>query len=975
MTRTTLTTLFLMLLYCAKAQEYSYTHYDISEGLAGSTVYCITQDKDGFIWTGTETGVSRFDGTHFHNYTTADGLSDVEILEMFADSKGRVWMAPFSKSVCYYYRGRFYNQQNDSLLGSMHFRSNPQHFAEDRFGNILIQERTALHMVTSYGTVINYDSINGSPIRYSAAISTSNTGNFFVQEGGHIYDLVKDRFIPYTTNIVIQDAVPPYIFMNPAGMIWRLDSNTTAIRSFLTGRQHIYPFERAAYRHIAFTMAGDSLFYANEFTGVTEYNFYTGSTRRFLAGQAVSRTFRDVSGNLWFTTMGHGIYRLNSDEFQSIRMNAPGMENSAVYSITRMSKRIYAGDDHNYVFTFSLPDMRRSDSGTVNRVAKNRILGLIQMPDSKYLIVSDNGLELSTVDYRSQAFYKTGLKSLFQKNKDELLVGTYWGVVRMNIHNFQIIDTIWHERATSIYYHHDTTFLGTLNGMYALPSDKGPGRFLGASTPFFQKRISALAESADGTLWVASYDAGVIGYRDGRIIATISRQQGLTSDICRTLLVHDNSLWIGTDKGLNRIRLDQPGYPISKYTSQDGLGSNIVNTIFADGPVIYVGTPAGLSYFDETRVDHSETCRLYLLSLVNSGKERIGDTAHLLLPYTDKHLRLEFAGISYRSVGDITYKYRMLGLDSAWRSTKETFLEYQTLPSGSYEFQLQAVNKFGTSSALVSLPFSVITPFWQTSWFNILVLAAFLSLIWMFVTLRIRHIHRRQRENEHLNQRMMEMEHTALQAQMNPHFIFNCLNSIQQYIFDQDIFAANKYITGFSRLIRATLTNSSKSFISLADEISYLSNYLSLEKLRFKEKMDYCIDLDPAVNSNQYIIPPMLIQPFVENSMRHGLRHKIDGKGTIRIKFTKSGNRLAVTVEDNGIGRKKAASYKTREHIEYQSKGMSLTADRIRMMNAKYNDSILINVEDLTNAEGQPEGTRVTMEFPFFHTLVDIDDL
>jgi len=230
-------------------------------------------------------------------------------------------------------------------------------------------------------------------------------------------------------------------------------------------------------------------------------------------------------------------------------------------------------------------------------------------------------------------------------------------------------------------------------------------------------------------------------------------------------------------------------------------------------------------------------------------------------------------------------------------------------------------------------------------------------------------------EREELNQRLAEMEITALQAQMNPHFIFNCLNSIQQYIFDQEVLAANRYLTGFARLIRSTLHNSSKAFISLADEIDYLSTYLSLEKGRFKEKMDYTIHADPSVDTSLYIIPPMLIQPFVENSMRHGLRHKTSGKGYIHIGISMSGHRLMITVDDNGIGRKKAAHFKTREHIEYQSKGMSLTADRIRMMNVKYNDSIRVEVIDLEDALGQPGGTRVTMLFPLFHATMQKDTI
>jgi LytS/YehU family sensor histidine kinase len=353
----------------------------------------------------------------------------------------------------------------------------------------------------------------------------------------------------------------------------------------------------------------------------------------------------------------------------------------------------------------------------------------------------------------------------------------------------------------------------------------------------------------------------------------------------------------------------------------------------------------------------------------NSGKERIADSGALALPYTDKHLRLEFAAISYRSVGGITYRYRLLGLDTLWRSTKENFLEYLTLPSGKYTLQLQAVNKFGNASNLLRMPFTVAAPWWQTIGFLLLVFAAAVSLTWFFVSLRIRQIRNRQKEKEKVSQRMLELEQMALRAQMNPHFIFNCLNSIQQYIFDQDVFAANKYIAGFARLIRATLQNSSKAFIPLADEIDFLSGYLSLEKIRFKEKMDYFIEVDPELDHAHCIIPPMLIQPYVENSMRHGLRHKTGGKGYIRLNFRRTGSRLSVIVEDNGIGRKGAAAFKTREHIEYQSKGMSLTADRIRMFNERHREPIRIEVIDLEDESGHPLGTRVVMDIPLLNYI------
>ena len=962
-----LTIAFLSFTSYSFSQEYSYTHYDVTEGLAGSTVYCITQDKEGFIWAGTETGVSRFDGTHFKNFTTADGLPDVEILQMFGDSKGRVWMAPFRRSVCYYYQGRIHNQDNDSLLRGIHLKGNVESFAEDAGGDILIQERAGLHLVFADGAMRQYDSIEGRPIREAVAISRNPSGDFWVQEGQKIWAFSREGF-SFFHSIHLPDFHPGYIAMSPHWVAWRKSKTRSAIGSLTTTRVFYRLFDSTIYKHNTYSLIDDSLVFFNELTGATQFNTHTGQAKLLLPGKAVSRTFRDASGNLWFSTMGQGIYRLNSEELRTVTLSTGDATRTSVYGIIRTGNYILAGNDHNHIYKLSLPDFSLIGTSIGSNDAKNRILFIEKIARDRFLSVSDSGPSELDEKMRLGRRIAAGVKSLCRKDDDEWLMSTNLGVAIFKVSEFRFTDTLWRERATAVYYRQDSVYIGTLNGLYRINPDKS-NVFLGEKILFLRKRIASLAASADHILWAASYDGGIIGIKNDSVVATITQKQGLTSDICRTLLVHDNILWVGTDKGLNKVELDKPGYPVTRYTSNDGLGSDIINSIYADSSMIYIGTPAGLSYFDQSKIRTDEECRLYLLAVLNAGNDRIGDTAHLRLSYKKNDLRLEFAGISYRSVGNITYRYRMQGLDSVWKETKETFLDYPILPSGSYEFQLQAVNKFDIRSRIISLPFVIDTPFWRAVWFQGILLLAFLLLVWLFVTLRIRSIRRRQEEKEQLNQRMVELENKALQAQMNPHFIFNCLNSIQQYIFGQDILAANKYIAGLAKLIRATLQNSTLSFISLAEEVDFLSTYLSLEKLRFKDKMNYSIRVDPGIDSHSVLIPPMLVQPYVENSMRHGLRHKADGKGSIRIEMKQQGDWLTIIVEDNGIGRQQAARYKTAEHIEYQSKGMSLTADRIRMMNANYDKDIKIEVTDLNDDEG-PAGTRVVIQFRLFDAIL-----
>jgi hypothetical protein len=536
--------------------------------------------------------------------------------------------------------------------------------------------------------------------------------------------------------------------------------------------------------------------------------------------------------------------------------------------------------------------------------------------------------------------------------------------------DFKITDTLWHERATVAYNKNDTFYIGTLNGLYQWVKDR-PLVFLGKEIPFLQKRIAAITESKDGMLWIASYDdAGVIGLKNNRQVIALTKQQGLTSDICRTLLVHNNMLWVGTDRGLNKVDLNKPGYPVTQYTYLDGLASDMVNTLFADSSRIYVGTSAGLSFFDEKNDVPNEPCRIYLLSLINSERERIADSANLVIPYTSKRLRVEFAAISYRSVGKIVYRYRMTGIDSTWRETKDSYLEYPELPSGNYELQLMAINKFGNPSRIISVPITVTIQFWKKTWFVISIWVLSLALLWWFAAWRITRIRRKQQEKERLMQKMAELENTALTSQMNPHFIFNCLNSIQLFIFDGDMTTSNRYIAGLGKLIRMTLNNSSRLLVTLAEEADYLTSYLSLEKMRFENKIDYEFVIEDGIDPLTIMLPPMLVQPFVENALQHGLHHKPGDKGLIRIRIQRAAEKLKIIVEDNGIGRKAAAGMKKtglKEYLkEYSSKGMALTEDRIEIINKLYKEPANIEISDLMDETYSPSGTRVVITLPIF---------
>jgi len=970
----------VLLAYSSFCQEYSYTRYDVKDGLAGSNVYCITQDKEGFLWMGTDGGLSRFDGVHFKNFTLEDGLPDIEVLQIFADSRERIWMGPFTKSICYYAAGRIHNQENDKQLAQFHLSGNIHSFAEDKYGNILAASKNAIHLFTVDGHVREYDSIAGEPID-CGAISAASDGNFLVECRNNIYHFADGKFSVFMPMPPTESWYNPggagasslYFAMNPRMIMWRSRLFTYSLRSFQTGREFDFIFDRTM-NHISFSVVGDSLAYHNQTDGTTEFNIGTGATRKFHLGVHISRTFRDDEGNTWFTSLGRGIFRLNSDEFRNIGLSVPSASQCVPHVIVKMDGDLWVGCNNNTIFRFSLPAMKEIAGLALDESKTDDLQFIGKKKDGKVLIGTTTRLydcffKKPNDPCRADLHRVFTVKDGILRNDSEFVAAGAYGIYTIDINNLHTKDTLFNERATAIKYIDGSLYIGTINGLYVLRRDRSI-EYWGVNHPNLRKRISAIQSSPDGVIWVATYGDGISAYKDGKLAAIVTRKQGLSSDICRTIQLERNILWVGTDKGLNKVDISKPGYPVTTYTANDGLGSDIINAIFTDSAMVYVGTPAGLSFFNPTLVDKSARCRLAMTSLVSSGKDRLQDTASLRLPYSQSNIRFEFAGISYKSAGNILYRYRLLGLDTSWQTTRESFLDYPTLPSGEYKLQLQAVNIFGKESSLLSLHFFVATPFWRSTWFLAGCLIVFFGMTWLFISLRIKNIRRQQNEEELLARRMAELEHTALQAQMNPHFIFNCLNSIQQYIFDQDILAANKYITGFARLIRATLHNSTKDLIPLEDELVYLSTYLSLEKLRFKEKMSYTIEVAPDLPvDGGYWVPPMIIQPYVENSMRHGLRHRKMAGGYIRISIREENGKLAVVVEDNGIGREKAASFKTREHIEYQSKGMSLTADRIRLINSTHKENIEVEIIDLKDGQGIATGTRVVIKFPKFDLI------
>lgn len=335
--------------------------------------------------------------------------------------------------------------------------------------------------------------------------------------------------------------------------------------------------------------------------------------------------------------------------------------------------------------------------------------------------------------------------------------------------------------------------------------------------------------------------------------------------------------------------------------------------------------------------------------------------SHYDLPHTQNFIEINYLGFS-KSSSLIQYRYKMQGINDDWVYTSRNLVQYTTLPPGNYVFQVEAVNKDGVwSNEKASLRFNISPPIWEELWFRALLLSLVVLIsggIWFWSYQRFK---RKNRIKEAYNRKLAEVELQALRAQMNPHFLFNTLSSIQHFITLSKSEEAINYLSKFAKLMRIILENSQKPEISLKDELSALEIYLDLESLRFKDKFDYQIIVDNELDQTYDQIPPLLIQPYVENAIMHGIMH-LKSKGKITVSIDKEGDFMKLSIHDNGVGREKAKHFEDQKM--HKSRGMSITKDRLEIINSSRKSSLNANITDLKNSAGEAIGTLVEIYIP-----------
>ncbi|MDP4291614.1 MAG: histidine kinase, partial [Bacteroidota bacterium] len=700
----------------------------------------------------------------------------------------------------------------------------------------------------------------------------------------------------------------------------------------------------------------------------------------YLSDKSVSSVLQDKEGGFWFSTLDDGVFYLSSHKSFSYvyPSNLPDYE---ILHVETGDKEIFAGTGNCYlsviknnkITNYPVDTTTHSEitSLTYDRTHKELLIGTTYDPyvfkDGKISKLIDNYKKLN----KKYEGILISARSIIKESKDTYWFGNIAGLSLVDINRHVVLSnsfrdhTVNNIRISSLYRFPDGSLLiGSTEGLWKYKQ----GQFIkiNSSIPGLNKRILKIAgDSLGRNIWIATKGDGLyLKTIDG--IHHFTRKEGLLNNSPTDLCLNRNDLWLTTSQGISCITIKKYkplSYSLHNFNVDYGLASNQVYQIKTFGNKILVATNRGLSIIDtRSHKTSGNNIPVYLTKIKLMMKDTLLP-ANCSLPYNFNSISFSFVGISYQSISKIRYQYRLLGLDDEWHNTQNTEISFPFLPPHAYEFQLRTIDDNGkvTSNPVIQ-KFTINKPFWKTFWFIALVISSILSAVYIIYRNRLKTI----QHNNQVQQEINQYRQQALSKQMNPHFIFNSLNSIQYYIVKNDRNSSTTFLSKFATLMRVILNNSQTQAITLHDEMNALKLYLELEKMRFKDKFKFTFDIDPRINQISTFVPPFIIQPFIENSIWHGLMN-LEGNGLLQIKLIQEDSILRCIVEDNGIGRQRAAEIQSTNLFKKTSKGISITETRLRLLDEKNSRLKPITYTDLYDQNGNPEGTRVEILIPILN--------
>ncbi len=968
--------LFFFLHPCI-AQPTSYSSFTVNDGLPSNYVYGSIEDNHGFLWIATDAGIARFDGKYFQVFTTRQGLPDNEVLSVVKEKNGRLWVNCFGQSPAYFdeIQNRFISASDDSSFAKVKSTKGMSLFELPNGGVMYVNE-------------------NGSYIFREKKLfefpNDQRGTNFLIKENNDGSQLKFGYTFPFS---------PPEGKSNPSKIYHTtsrkyLDSANANTKLsdlcqlaiddgkfylFCSSKNKYYSYSAFTCSPLRFKIDSISLpeqFYNFNFTS-SYLNLYCHSGNTYVfdkktlqllfvnnGNYAINSMYNDSKGNIWVSTIDRGLL-LYKKMNTIINLKMPvNFDHNNFLSIARKNDgSILAGNYYGEILeNHGQLSSIHFIQGKIKSIAKQR---KILQSQNKIFTFSEGGVYSN---YKRQLTLhllplNITAKTAINFNDSIIIIGTLGYLYKLNSGSEEV-ETVFRtgKRITALAKLNDSVvYYGSTDGLYRYNMMHATKTALSQTNVLFGNRVVALCTTPDGLVWMATPDQGLLAIKDDKILLQIRESEEINYAARSITAAGKEQIWVGSSAGISivnyQLHNNSLTYTLQHISVTDGLASNVVNEILYNNDTVYAATANGISVIPAniSIPVYSIPVRL-IYAAINQRDTVITD--HYDLRYDQQNILFRFAGIELN--GHFKTLQYTLDKNTNWNNLSENTLNLQ-LNYGDHILQVRAVDINGNiSTTILTIQIKIATPFWKAVWFWVAIVLVIQLLIGYLVMQQYKKRKEIKLAKEIATVQTASLEQQAFTSLMNPHFMFNSLNSIQHYINVQDRQNANRYLTDFASLIRKNFEAAQQSFIPLEQELANIKIYLRLEQMRFTNRFTYTITIDETIDVDNWMIPTMMLQPLLENALLHGIMPSaINGELAIHIQEVNKD--LLITITDNGIGIERSRALK--QNGLHKSRGMELIQKRIAALSHFVKQPVTINMSPAFEDDKNP-GNSVRIFIP-----------
>lgn len=940
--------------------------------LPAQECYNVIQDSFGYIWASTENGLCKYNGNSSVIYNKQNGLPDNGIYFLANDKQNGLRLISSSNKII--------SMDGDNFKTEKYSKNLAKNITKDSQRIYLIQE-------TSEGDIINTFDRTYKVNRQTGAIKDLTDNEIYdkkhhlivILDGKESYFIRNKKIHPYRENgklflniLVVKNKEQKEIKINFDEKNTEIDSRIKLVEIdntvFINLQNKLIAID-SSMKHIISDLPSKILnLYKDKNNGLWVGMFQKGvyyypeiknRNNRImnLTDFSVSGTLVDHEGGVWCTTLEKGIFYCNNLNVLSYA-NIPQL-NKMTTLLKSIGEDVYVSTAYDNFYKITNGQI---SSERLGNELNSEYTDIEFFKDKKYI----SNKYFTTVSYNNQN------KRIFNSLKHEFS-GYSFTVFNDNLFATNFTDVYLIEKDTAfkifdikaqgvrslVCFDDNVFYAGTNHGLLKINSKTGQHHYIKEIT----SAVPKILKDKRDYLWIATKGEGLQLIENGLLRRIrFNEKHAIFFDIISD---GKETIWASSENGLVSVTLKNNEILTQKFTSANGLLSNNTGRLAINKNRLYISTTEGLCSAPIDKLKNKVPPKIYIHSILVNNKT-IADDQKKVFKYNENSITIQFDVLTFKDDQTKVLLYQFGKDDTIWKTESiKNELQFNNLPADNYKLTVFAINSDGVKSLKpIQLDFIIEKPFWKQLWFVGSYVIVIGLIGFLGIQKYVRSLHAKEAEKNRIDKLIAQSQLAALQAQMNPHFIFNAISSIQNYILKSNKEEAFNYLAKFGKLIRMVLLNSRENTLPLSRELETLGLYIKLEQLRFKDIFDFRLKIDENVKIDEVFIPTMLIQPYIENAIWHGLMNLDEQrKGVLQLNLSTENNLLKIVIEDNGIGRVASNDYK-KDNLHH-SVGMKLTNERLQTIyKIKEFENISVNIIDLKDSNGVGIGTKVELIIP-----------